>query len=619
MSIDIHDISCIDFGIYTADEIRQMAVCKIDSTKLTGPGTVYDERMGCNTDTDEPCVTCGLKKECWGHFGYIDLVQPVLHPMFYKMISTFLKCFCKQCHRLLFLKDQIELAGFSKMKNERRFNKMLEKLDKIDMCSQCFSPQPKIIYKSKDMTINMEYKQRKGDGKISIVMEVDDIKKIFDNISDEDVEMLGLNPLRTRPKNLILTVLPVIPPCSRPYVLADGNICDDDLTYQLIEIVKINNQLSTNDTQKRQKLIQSLRFRISTMFNNSKGKAKQPTDSRPLKGLKERLAGKKGRIRDNLMGKRVNFSARTVIGADPTLKLGQLGIPYEVAQIHTKPETVTDFNIKWLTELVNSGKANFLTTMRKRRDEEGNEIGPEVKIRNNLQYGLYKKGTELLYGDLIVRGDFKFKTDKKGNIIIPEDTGTTKIITVKQKLETGDRLIRNGKFIEVKYPSKKNITLKIGDIVERQLQKNDIVLFNRQPTLHRGSMLAMEVIPMPHKSFRFNLAATKSFNADFDGDEMNIHTPQSYEAEAELRMISATALNIITPQESKPIITITQDSLVAAFLMTRRHFPLTRGQFSDISMKGEHLDGSGLFTPIRLKTIERVLKQNGKKPDLFNG
>lgn len=484
MSVDIHDISCIDFGIYTADEIRQMAVCKIDSTKLTGPGTVYDERMGCSTDTDEPCVTCGLKKECWGHFGYIDLVQPVLHPMFYKMISTFLKCFCKQCHRLLLLKDQIELAGFSKMKNERRFNKMLEKLDKIDMCSQCFSPQPKITYKSKDMTINMEYKQRKGDGKISIVMEVDDIKKIFDNISDEDVEMLGLNPSRTHPKNLILTVLPVIPPCSRPYVLADGNICDDDLTYQLIEIVKINNQLATNDSQKRQKLIQSLRFRISTMFNNSKGKAKQPTDSRPLKGLKERLAGKKGRIRDNLMGKRVNFSARTVIGADPTLKLGQVGIPYEVAQIHTKPETVTEFNIKWFTELVNSGKANFLTTMRRRRDEEGNEIGPEVKIRNNLQYGLYKKGTELLYGDLIVRGDLKFKTDKKGNIIIPEDTGKTKIITVKtgkEKLETGDRLIRNGKFIEVKYPSKKNITLKIGDIVERQLQKHDIVLFNRQP------------------------------------------------------------------------------------------------------------------------------------------
>lgn len=420
---------------------------------------------------------------------------------------------------MLLSDEQLELSGLAKVKNERRFNKILEKLEKVDICSHCSSPQPKIVYKSKDMLISMEYKHRKGDEKIGINLEVEDIKKIFDNVSDADVALLGLDPTRTHPKNLVLTVLPVIPPCSRPYVVSDGNICDDDLTYQLIEIVKINNQLgeaNVND-QKRQKLIQSLRFRISTMYNNSKGKAKHPTDSRPLKGLKERLAGKKGRIRDNLMGKRVNFSARTVIGADPTLKLGQIGVPYEITKIHTKPETVTDFNIKWLTELVNAGKANFLTTTRKRRDEAGNEVGPEVKTRINLQYAMFHKGTELLYGDIVVRGDYPFKTDKNGLVVIPEDTKDTLLIPVKtgnELLETGDRLIRDGKFTEVKYPSRKNITLKIGDIVERQLQKHDQVLFNRQPTLHRGSMLAMEVIPMPYKTFRFNLAAARSFNAD---------------------------------------------------------------------------------------------------------
>ena len=105
----------------------------------------------------------------------------------------------------------------------------------------------------------------------------------------------------------------------------------------------------------------------------------------------------------------------------------------------------------------------------------------------------------------------------------------------------------------------------------------------------------------------------------FDGDEMNIHSPQSYETEAELRMISATSLNIITAQESKPIITITQDSLVAAFLMTRRVFSLSRGQFSDILMKGERVDGSSLYNPQRIKHIERVLKTHGKRTDLFNG
>lgn len=520
---DIFDISCIEFGVYSADEIRKMAVCKIDNPKLSGQGTVYDERMGCITDTNESCVTCGLKKECWGHFGYIDLAEPVLHPMYYKMISTFLKCFCKKCNRLILSEEQIHLSGIYKAKGERKFNKILEKLEKSDICSYCSSPQPKIIYKSKDMTISMEYKQRKGQPKLSVIMEVEDIKKIFDNIPDEDVKMLGLDHTRIHPRNLILTVLPVIPPCSRPYVVSEGNICDDDLTYQLIEIVKINKQLLSEDitAQKRQKLGHTLRFRISTMFNNSKGKAKHPTDKRPLKGIKERLAGKKGRIRDNLMGKRVNFSARTVIGADPTLKLGQVGIPYEVAQIHTKPETVTSFNINWLTELVNSGKANFLTTTRKRTDEKGAEFGPDLKVRINLQYAMFRRGTELLYGDIIVR-DCELKKDRDGNVVIPPVIDKKKIIHVRtgnEKLVDGDKLVRDGKFVDVIYPSKKNITLKIGDIVERQLQKGDIVLFNRQPTLHKGSMLAMEVVPMPHKSFRFNLAVAKSFNADFDFHE----------------------------------------------------------------------------------------------------
>jgi DNA-directed RNA polymerase beta' subunit len=621
MFVDIHDIACIEFGVYSPEEIRQMSVCKIDSSKLSGQGTVYDERMGCITDTNEPCVTCGLKKECWGHFGYIDLGEPVLHPMYYKMIAIFLKCFCKHCHRLLLIDDQIELAGIAKMKNERKFNKILEKVKKIDICSHCSSPQPKIIYKAKDMTISMEYKQKKNENKISIIMEVDDIKKIFDNILEKDLILLGFDPQRIQPKNLIITVLPVIPPCSRPYVVAEGNICDDDLTYQLVEIVKINNQLvdPAVQGQKRQKLINTLRFRITTMFNNSNGKAKHPTDSRPLKGLKERLTGKGGRIRSNTMGKRVDFSARTVIGAEPTLRLNQVGIPFEVAQIHTKPEVVTPFNIQWLTEIVNSGKANFLTTVRNKKDSQGNDTAVEVKTRINLQYALFRKGTELIYGDVIVRGETEVKKDKRGNLVIPhDDKNFVYVKTGKEVLQTGDRLIRDGKFIDAKCPTKKNIKLNIGDIVERQLQKGDIVLFNRQPTLHKGSMLAMEVVPMPHKSFRFNLAATKSFNADFDGDEMNVHAPQSYEAEAELRMISSTSLNIITPQESKPIITITQDSLIAAFLMTKIDFKLTQNQFSNICMKGEKYDGNMLYDPERLKTIQKVLKQHGKK-EVFNG
>jgi DNA-directed RNA polymerase beta' subunit len=194
-----------------------------------------------------------------------------------------------------------------------------------------------------------------------------------------------------------------------------------------------------------------------------------------------------------------------------------------VAQIHTKPETVTEFNIKWLTELVNTGKANFYTTMKKKRDKDtGEEI--EVKKKTNLQYGSIVKGTDLIHGDFIVRGNIELKKDKKGKLIIPEDCeGIIEVKTGKELLKKGDKLVRDGKYVEdLKYPEKKLVTLKIGDVVDRQLQKGDIVLLNRQPTLHKGSMLAMEVVPMYYRSFRFNLAATKSFNADFDGDEIGI-------------------------------------------------------------------------------------------------
>jgi hypothetical protein len=117
-----------------------------------------------------------------------------------------------------------------------------------------------MVYKDKDV------------GKISIVLQVHEIKKIFDNISINDVALLGFNPDLMQPKNLIITVFPVIPIAARPYVSTDGNICDDDLTIQLVEIIKANNHLSPteeiNET-KKQKHLQSLKFRIATFYNNS--------------------------------------------------------------------------------------------------------------------------------------------------------------------------------------------------------------------------------------------------------------------------------------------------------------------------------------------------------------
>lgn len=306
---EIYDISKIEFGILSGPEIRQLSQIKISSPDLNSNyGTVYDKRMGVLLDRNESCETCKLKTECWGHFGYIDLNEPIIHPMYFKVVANFLKCFCKQCYRLLITEEILALNNLLRGKGEKRFNKILKKIEKVDICPHCGHSQPKVVVtkskdKNKEQKISLEHKDKKSD-KSGIVLEVEDIKKIFDNIRVDDVKLLGFDPNKIQPKNLILTVLPVIPPCSRPYVVSDGNIGHDDITAQLVEIIKYNNELGKPNltAAQKQKAVNTLRFRISTMMDNSKGRAKHKTDNRALKGLKERLDKKKGRLRDNLMG-----------------------------------------------------------------------------------------------------------------------------------------------------------------------------------------------------------------------------------------------------------------------------------------------------------------------------
>ena len=289
MNSDVKEIESIIFGVLSTKEIIDMSVCEVNNTRLLGPGSVYDERMGCNTEMNIQCVTCGmLPRLCPGHFAFIKLNEYIIHPLFYKYVVSLLRCFCINCNRLLILEDQITICGLNKSKNDRRFKKILEKLEKIEICAHCDNPQPKIVYTITDNSITMVYKEsvnideegksiKKKDNKISISLTADEIKKSFDAYLDEDVILCGFDPTRMHPRNLIMTHFPVIPPCARPFVLADGNICDDDLTNQILEIIKANNTLKKNpdekdDNQKiiakKLKALQSLKFRISTFYNN---------------------------------------------------------------------------------------------------------------------------------------------------------------------------------------------------------------------------------------------------------------------------------------------------------------------------------------------------------------
>jgi len=331
----VREVDQILFGVYSSEELRRMSVVEVTTAKMSGSGSVYDDKLGTISD-DKDCETCGQGVElCSGHFGHIELNESILHPLYHKRVVEFLKCICINCHRTLLTEEQLAITSLTKYKGAARFQKVLEKAEKNRECcrDECGCSQPEIKFNILDSSVQI-VKQMNGN-KVSIPLTVDEIFKIFDAVPDSDVVSLGLDPKMVHPRNLVMQVFPVIPTSARPFIISEGNICDDDLTIQLCEIIKANISLKkSEDTLMNeavhQKALQTLKFRISTFFNNSQAKARNNASRRPIKGIKERIVGKGGQIRHNLMGKRA-LSPNT-----PVLLWNGLIVPAKEVKIGTE-------------------------------------------------------------------------------------------------------------------------------------------------------------------------------------------------------------------------------------------------------------------------------------------
>lgn len=367
-----------------------------------------------------------------------------------------------------------------------------------------------------------------------------------------------------RPESLILWTVPVPPVPIRPSVAMDigGGSNEDDLTVKLQEIIDVNNALRVAlDNGATMKMIaedwEFLQIQAAQFINGEvPGVPRSLAGSKAIRGLCQRLKGKQGRFRGNLSGKRVDFSARTVISPDPNLKIEQVGVPIHVAKIMTYPEKVNRYNIESLRECVRNGPdihpgANFI------RDPSG--------MVRSLAYGDRKRTAE---------------------------------------------------------------SLKIGDVVERHMHDDDVVLFNRQPSLHKMSIMAHRVKVMPWRTFRFNECACTPYNADFDGDEMNMHLPQTEEAKAEAADLMAIRNNLITPRNGEPLVAATQDFLTGAHLLTRKDVFLFKDEFVQLiahfSDADEHIDlpEPAIYKPHKMWTGKQVLslmvRPNDDSPCLVN-
>ncbi|MGC8993395.1 MAG: DNA-directed RNA polymerase subunit A' [Candidatus Aenigmatarchaeota archaeon] len=485
-------ISRIDFSILDPETIRKMSFAKITKIDLYDEegypieGGVMDPRLG----TIEPgirCRVCGANiGECPGHFGHLDLVKPVIHPHYAKFIHFLLKVTCRKCSRLLISEEDLE-----KLKNKKVSWKEIEKMA-LKKCPHCKTEQ-------KEIKFIKPYTFVEG----SKVINPEEIRARFEKIKDQDLKILNL---KIRPEWLIITVLPIPPVTVRPSItLETGERSEDDLTHKLVEIVRINDRFRENMELGAPEFLlndlwELLQYHIATYFDNELTgiPPARHRSGRVLKTLTQRLKTKEGRFRGNLIGKRVNFSARTVISPDPKIKIDEVGVPEVIAKELTVPVRVDERNIEEMRKLVLNGP--------------------------NVWPG--------------------------ANYVIKPD-GRRKRILENNKEEIAKEL-------------------DVGYIVERHLMNGDSVLFNRQPSLHRMSVMTHKVIVLPFKTFRLNVAVCPPYNADFDGDEMNLHIPQTAEARSEAEILAKVERNIRSPRYSAPIIGLIRDEITGLYLLTRK-------------------------------------------------
>ena len=513
-------IQGIRFTLVSPTEIRKLSAVDVqaadtyDEDGVPITSGLMDGRLG-TLEPRQKCKTCGnTASACPGHFGHIELAEPVIHSAFAKLIHRYLSITCRNCGRILLTEEKIEKYRARHAELKQRLNtvpdafldEVVKDAKKTQQCPHCGQRQYAVEH-GKPTTFHEIVEGA------PVRLTPSTIRERLERIPDDDLILLGMDPKAARPEWAVLQVMPVPPVSVRPSITLESGIrSEDDLTHKLVDIIRINQKLrealeSGVPINIIQELHELLQYHVTTYFDNEVSglPPARHRSGRALKTLSQRLKGKEGRFRGNLSGKRVDFSARTVVSPDPNLDINEVGVPLDVASRLTIPEKVTNYNTEAMKRLIENGPDNYPGALYIVRPD-----GRRVRL--------------------------EFVTDRKvvGDLIQP------------------------------------------GFVVERHLRDGDIVLFNRQPSLHRMSIMAHRVRVLPYKTFRLNPAVCTPYNADFDGDEMNLHVPQGEEARTEARLLMQVQDQILSPRYGGPIIGAIRDSLTSAFLLTQKSTMLTR-------------------------------------------
>ncbi|KAH8519279.1 hypothetical protein H0E87_000894, partial [Populus deltoides] len=353
------------------------------------------------------------------------------------------------------------------------------------------------------------------------------VLSLFQRMVEEDCELLYL---QGRPEKLIITTIAVPPISIRPSVFTEGSQSNEnDITERLKQIIQFNAKLRLELLEGRRTGIKYLigwdeLQAVVTLYINSD--VRIPLDmqvGRPLSGFVQRLTGKQGRFRQNLAGKRVEFTGRTVISPDPNLKITEVAIPIHMARILTYPERITHHNIEKLRQCVNNGSYKY----------------PGARM--------------VTYPD-----------------------GSSKSVLLLSPFNG-----RQSSFV------------------------NDVNTYFILQDVDSFFALSLQARIMPWRTLRFNESVCNPYNADFDGDEMNMHVPKTEEARTEAFLLMGVQNNLCTPKNGEILVASTQDFLTSSFLITRKDTFYDRAAFSLMcSYMNDGMDLVDLPTPSVLKPIE---------------
>ena len=580
----LNQIKEIQFGVLNSSDIAKLSTIECvnqylyDDDNVPIPYGPIDYRLGVN-QKNKICPTCNKKLEnCPGHFGYIRLNLPIFHIGFFKKIIEILRLICKNCSRILIPEEEkynlrIKANKYKKVSSRMKvLSSEISKLcAKVKICPYCGAINGKVkhvqgvtgptiiiheiskkdlesleekdeeenTFKRRYDTVKLLFSQRKTKNNISKESNNDSnnlnnifnnpnsttisteltspfIYSLFSHISPEDIIFLGMDGENSSPIDLLINYIPVPPLPIRPTVtMSLEGTNEDDLTIKLREMIHVNKAIKSYIEEGNGNT-----YKLMDDLNLLQSSHAYYINSN-TKGINKNIVGTK-QIRSlctRLRGKtgrfRGNLSGKRV-----------------------------DF----------TGRTVISPDPNLRIDQLGVPVYMAMMLTypervNEINMKRMKK--------LIMNG-----TDKHpGANFVITNNGENKIYLAYVNREKVCR------------------ELKVGDIVERHLKDGEIVLFNRQPSLHRVSIMGFHAKVLPWRTMRFNVSNCTPFNADFDGDEMNIHLPQTEEAKSEVNNLMGVMNNINSPKSGELLIASTQDFLATCFLITQKDYFLDRTHF----------------------------------------